>query len=346
MSWCIPCKTSLRKWALFMACLCLAFYAQAQTVERMHKQRSFATTVPSGDYSGLTWLGGNDYAVVCDKIDDAFLHFYIDIDSLTGKINNVEYVGRQPLTVKRRDPEDIVFVKQDSTFFICCESDNEVWEYNSIGIPTGRKLQVPKVFSKAGRNSGIEALAYHPATGRFWITSESTITGDGEQTTAMNGVANHLRIQSFGPDLKPQGQYLYVMDKAMADKPAYNFAMGVSAMTALPDGRLLVLERELHVPKGKLGAYVNCKIYCVATDKGNPVDTQRPLAEAVPLEKKMLCEWRTTLTLLNHAFANYEGMCLGPTLSDGSLVLLLLSDSQHQYAGVLKDWFKTIVIRP
>jgi hypothetical protein len=37
-------------------------------------------------------------------------------------------------------------------------------------------------------------------------------------------------------------------------------------------------------------------------------------------------------------------MCLGPQLADGSQVLILLSDSQGQYAGVLKDWFKTIVL--
>lgn len=38
-------------------------------------------------------------------------------------------------------------------------------------------------------------------------------------------------------------------------------------------------------------------------------------------------------------------MCLGPKLEDGSQVLILLSDSQNQYAGVLRDCFKTIVIK-
>ena len=96
--------------------MCLSSSAQSPTVVSMNKQQSFAKTVPPGDYSGLTWLGGNEYAVVCNKTDDAFLRFHIDIETATGKINNVEYVGRQPLTVKRRDPEDIVFVRKDSTF--------------------------------------------------------------------------------------------------------------------------------------------------------------------------------------------------------------------------------------
>ena len=63
------------------------------------------------------------------------------------------------------------------------------------------------------------------------------------------------------------------------------------------------------------------------------------------LKKRLLTEWKTSLSLSKRSFANYEGMCLGPKLEDGSQVVILLSDSQDQYAGVLKDWFKTIVIR-
>ena len=51
------------------------------------------------------------------------------------------------------------------------------------------------------------------------------------------------------------------------------------------------------------------------------------------------------LSLLDWSVANYEGMCLGPKLADGSRTLILVSDSQDNYGGVLKDWFKTIVIR-
>lgn len=312
----------------------------------MHRQHAFAKSVPPGDYSGIAWLGGNDYVVVCDKTPDAVLHFHIDIDPLTGDIRQVEWVGCQQLGAKRRDPEDIVFVAEDSTLFICCESDNEVWEYRMDGSPTGRKLRMPGVYKKATGNCGLEGLAHDADNGLFWVINESTVIGDGDQATASNHVANLLRLQSFGADMQPRHQYLYRMEKPVADKPAYVFAMGVSALTALGDGRLLVLEREFHVPKGKLGAYANCRLFCVNPSEGRPVDITQPLSAAQPLEKTLVGEWRTTLTLLNHAIANYEGMCLGPTLADGSRVLVMVADSQHQYAGVLKDWFRTLVIRP
>ena len=61
-----------------------------------------------------------------------------------------------------------------------------------------------------------------------------------------------------------------------------------------------------------------------------------------PLPKRLLTSWRTKLTVFDRSFANYEGMCLGPTLTDGSRVLLIVADSHDQYAGVLKDWITSV----
>ena len=56
----------------------------------------------------------------------------------------------------------------------------------------------------------------------------------------------------------------------------------------------------------------------------------------------LLTQWKTKLTLLGRGLANYEGMCLGPTLKGGSRVILVVADSQDQYKGVLKDWLKSL----
>jgi hypothetical protein len=55
----------------------------------------------------------------------------------------------------------------------------------------------------------------------------------------------------------------------------------------------------------------------------------------------LLAKWRTR----NLRFANYEGMCLGPVLDDGRQVVVLVSDSQNQYGSLLKDWFRTLIVR-
>ena len=62
------------------------------------------------------------------------------------------------------------------------------------------------------------------------------------------------------------------------------------------------------------------------------------------LQKTLLTEFRTNINVTHRSFANFEGMCVGPRLADGRQLLVLVADSQNQYKGWLKDWFKTIVI--
>jgi hypothetical protein len=140
--------------------------------------------------------------------------------------------------------------------------------------------------------------------------------------------------------------YAYQMDQPSTHKKADIYVMGVSELCALPDGQLLVLEREAFIPKIKIGAFCKCKLYQINPLNSEEFALKEKFSSDTPfLKKRLLAEWKTGLSLSKRSFANYEGMCLGPKLEDGSQVVILLSDSQDQYAGVLKDWFKTIVIR-
>ena len=59
-----------------------------------NKQEAFPKTVPAGNYSGITHLEANLYAVVNDKSDSVLWYrFQIDIDSIDGKITNVVNLG-------------------------------------------------------------------------------------------------------------------------------------------------------------------------------------------------------------------------------------------------------------
>ena len=169
---------------------------------------------------------------------------------------------------------------------------------------------------------------------------------DGEQTNATNHVKNKLRFQSFDDSFTPREQYAYLMDAAENQASASNYAMGVPAMTALDDGRLLVLEREFLVTSSKIGSFVENKIYCVDPAESVAINQERGLdADSPYMQKVLIATWKTSLGLLRQNLANYEGMCLGPRLADGSQVIVLCADSQDQYGGVLRDWFRTVIIR-
>src|SRR5574344_514119 len=312
-------------------------------------QQTFPQTVAAGNYSGLTHIDKNRYAVVDDKSStDGFYVFNIDVDSVSGKIENVSIEGFRGNGGRNRDGEGIVYIPASNTIFISGEGDRQIREYNMDGMLTGRTLRIPDILAKSSGNYGFEALAYNAHTQQFWTTTESTVPADGMQSTSTNGVRNMLRLQSFDADLNPLRQYVYLMDAPVASFPSANYAMGVSEMTALDDGRLIVLEREFFVPPSKLGAFVNCKLYVVSPSEGktiNETDTLS-LASSPFLPKTLLYEFKTTLSLFNHGIANYEGLCLGPKLTDGMQTLLMVSDSQNQYYGVLKDWFKVLLIQP
>ncbi len=324
----------------------------------VNPQQRFHKSIPPGNYSGITYLGSNRYALVSDKAaEDGFYIFRIDIDSVSGKITNVVNEGYRSAGVPNRDMEGIAWFPLAGTVFVSGEKDNAVYEYSLDGRRTGRRLSIPSAFASATGNNGLESLTYNAATHRFWTTTESTLSADGPQANPSNPVRNRLRLQSFDDRLQPAEQYLYEMDEPVVRKPARHYAMGVSELCALDDGRLLVLEREFFSSSSAVIPYANvsCKLYMV-----NPSAAQQPEQMPAPqlqsdlmntsqpdqvLEKELVAEFRTKLNLLRQNLANYEGMCLGPKLADGSRLLIMVSDSQNRYKGLLRDWFRTVVVR-
>lgn len=215
-------------------------------------------------------------------------------------------------------------------------------------------------------NYNFESLAFDSVRQYLWTVSESTLCKDGQPATPQNGLANRLRLMRYDwgkikenrnkeeyseeVSSKKASRYMtayaYQMDQPSTHKKADIYVMGVSELCVLSDGQLLVLEREAFIPKIKIGAFCKCKLYQINPLNSEEFALKEKFSSNTPfLKKRLLTEWKTGLSLSKRSFANYEGMCLGPKLEDGSQVVILLSDSQDQYAGVLKDWFKTIVIR-
>ena len=311
----------------------LALMAQEAT---LHKQRAFPKTVSAGNYSGITWLGGSKYAIANDKSPTAgFYLMTIETDSVTGELLMVREDTFLTSGLPNRDEEGICYMPQTQTVFVSGEEDQEILEYNLQGQLTGRKLSIPEVFKTAYSNGGFEALTYQEKTHRFWTTSEFTLKADGEKPTIDRKIKNRLRLQSFGDDLQPKEQYWYETDLAVTRKHKGRSILGVSGLAALEDGRVVVLEREMYFPTKQIGSYDLVRLYVVDPSQHQPGDV---------LEKTLLATFRTKVNLTRRSFANYEGICVGPKLSDGRQLLILVCDSQNQYRGVMKDWFKTVVL--
>ena len=302
----------------------------------LHKQRAFPKTVPAGNYSGITWLGGTKYAIANDKSPTAGYYLMtIETDTITGDLLMIREDTFLTSGLPNRDEEGICYMPQTQTVFVSGEKDQEILEYNLQGQLTGRRLNIPEVFKTAYSNGGFEALTYQVATQRFWTTSENTLKADGEIPTIDRKIRNHLLLQSFGDDLQPKEQYWYETDSTVIRKRKGRSILGVSGLAALEDGRIVVLEREMYFPKKQIGSYALVKLYLVDPTQQQPGEV---------LKKTLLTEFRTKVNLTRRSFANYEGICVGPKLSDGRQLLILVCDSQNQYRGMMRDWFRTVIL--
>ena len=315
-----------------------------------------------------------------------YFNFRIQVNPKTGELEQVENLGFTERTdgtlndgkpwqgqEKGFDHEAIVKVS-DSTLVIASEGCCRLKEYPILPISAdAAKVGYQQnlwesrwASSDFYPNYNFESLAFDSVRQYLWTIPESTLRRDGQPATPQNGLANRLRLMrldrgkmkedsnkeeyseqvSSKKDSRYMATYAYQMDQPSTHKKADIYVMGVSELCALPDGQLLVLEREAFIPKIKIGAFCKCKLYLINPLNSEEFSMKENFSSDTPfLKKNLLVEWKTGLSLSKRSFANYEGMCLGPKLEDGSQVVILLSDSQDQYAGVLKDWFKTIVIR-
>lgn len=315
-----------------------------------------------------------------------YFNFRIQVNPKTGELEQVENLGFTERTdgtlndgkpwlglEKGFDHEAIVKVS-DSTLVIASEGYCRLKEYPILPISADTaKVGYPQNLwesrwpsSDFYPNYNFESLAFDSVHQYLWTIPESTLRKDGQPATPQNGLANRLRLmrlnwgkmkedsnkeeyseqESSKKDSRYVATYAYQMDQPSTHKKADIYVMGVSELCVLPDGQLLVLEREAFIPKIKIGAFCKCKLYLINPLNSEEFSMKEKFSSDTPfLKKRLLTEWKTGLSLSKRSFANYEGMCLGPKLEDGSQVVILLSDSQDQYAGVLEDWFKTIVIR-
>ena len=315
-----------------------------------------------------------------------YFNFRILVNPKTGELEQVENLGfteRTDGTLNDGKPwqgqekgfdHEAIVKASDSTLVITSEGYCRLKEYPVL--PTS--ANAPKISYQQNLwesrwpssdfypNYNFESLAFDSVRQYLWTIPESTLRKDGQPATPQNGLANQLRLMrldwgkmkenrnkeeyseqvSSKKDSRYMTPYAYQMDQPSTHKKADIYVMGVSELCALPDGQLLVLEREAFIPKIKIGAFCKCKLYQINPLNSEEFALKEKFSSDTPfLKKRLLAEWKTGLSLSKRSFANYEGMCLGPKLEDGSQVVILLSDSQDQYAGVLKDWFKTIVIR-
>ena len=268
-----------------------------------------------GEPEGLSAVSrsrGGHYYCVDDRggmLHEAAIELAEGLDDGTFTIlRSVKLAGRVDL-------EGCAFDPLTGWVWVSDEHDTSIRAYDPNSGRMVAKAAVPEIIKKnVRRNRSIEGLAISPDGLKMYASNEDTLECDGEPSSRERG--GIVRIQEFtrsdSADIwRPSRQLRYMTDAIEGSDYKGNSVSGVSALCVPEAGRLLVLEREMSVKKALMPT-MRCRIY--------EVDPAAPLKEDGTVAKRLV--WGE-----NTMFANYEGLCRGPDLPDGSCTLVLVSDA-------------------
>jgi len=224
------------------------------------------------------------------------------------------------------DAEGIALDPRTGALWISDEASPTIAEYGLGGVATGRTAPVPAVQRSYKRgNRSLEALTVSPDGLTMWTANEQALTCDGESSDGNTTVSTVVRLTRFTrataqADWEAAGEWAYACDPCAGSDYAQS---GLSGLCALPDGSLLALEREVSIT-----TWGRCRIYRVTTGAlaaATEVSGIAALTEATyDAVAKGDCLVEIRGVILN--IIVYEGIALGPILSDGSRAVYLVSD--------------------
>mgnify|MGYP001016937968 CR=1 FL=1 len=276
----------------------------------------------SGSYdphelSGITYVGsiGSDtyrYLAVSNT-QKTIYNLDIKINSDTGAIESAVVVSSLKLA-EGTDLEGIALFDSKSVL-VSDETGSMIRNYSLTDGSVKSNLTMPSILSSVRANRSLESLAVNSTNKSIWTANEEALTVDGNASAVDK--TNTVRLMKFNSDFSPAGQWAYIVDSiesAMLTKEL----SGVSDMVILPGGEILVLERELD------GNGFRSRIYSADISKATDITGYAGLIDQTytPASKTLLWQKRFGFSDFN----NYEGMCLGPKLKDGSYSILMISD--------------------
>ncbi|MFN5465722.1 MAG: esterase-like activity of phytase family protein [Cyanobacteriota bacterium] len=248
------------------------------------------------------------------------------------------------------DPEGFVILPKTGTFLVSDEYGPSLYEFDRSGtfvraydipaalIPrnsTGTPNYASDTGNTAGRrsNRGFEGLAVSPDGRYAFAMLQSAMLDEGGSSEG-----RFTRIVKFDSDTgKAVAQYAYLLDRS-------NQGQGISALVALNDSQFLVLERNnqglgidatLATPFDKLAYLIDISSATDVTGLTLPASGTMlpPGVVGVSKMSKLIDLAADTLADLGNKVPDkWEGLTFGPTLADGSFLLLAGTDNDYSVA--------------
>lgn len=281
---------------------------------------------------GIAWSGrAGLFYVLRDHAGDSKSKVYpvsLAIDPATGAIVE-QSLGAEFTPGSLGDAEGLARDPQTGALWVSDEAGPTIAEYGLDGVATGRTAPVPAIQRDYHRgNLSLEALAISPDGLTMWTANEQALTCDGEQSSGNAGVSTVVRLTRF-TRATPQDDWVSAGERAYACDPfggttPNSAESGLSGLCALPDGSLLLLEREVSI-----STWGRCRVYRITMDDWDAATDVSSLSGLANAEYNAVAKGSPLLDFHGSDFQHiivYEGIALGPILGDGSRAVYLVSD--------------------
>lgn len=225
------------------------------------------------------------------------------------------------------------------------EATGTIREYDTFTGQAVRSLAIPETLAAQRPNLGFEALSMRGDGLALWTCTEEALECDGPRASPDAGTT--VRFAKFsrrsaGDDFALETIVPYTTDCRMLPVDwKHKARRGVAGLCALPDGSLLVLERELGFGPLLRGMPTffrfGWSVYRVARpEDATDVTSITSLRDAAwtAVAKELLAD--------GAGLANFEGICLGPLLPGGGQSVLLVSDAGD---GISPSMLLPLVLR-
>ncbi|XAL99999.1 esterase-like activity of phytase family protein [Phycisphaeraceae bacterium D3-23] len=267
------------------------------------------------ELSGITFLGGDQYLLVADQ-GGLLVSATIAIDLATGQFATTPTLDSVTALAFTGGPdlEGIAYDPRDHSILVSNEADHTITRFDADDATLLGSVAVPAVYLQAAGNRSLEALSMDPHGHTLWTSNEEALTVDGPLATDSEGTL--VRLQQFDAQGEASAQFAYRTDphRASGASQARN---GVADLIALPDGRVIVMERDLG---GGILTFQNHFYLVDTTDATDTSDLDGLIGETFTAAEK------THLFTYSAGFSNYEGVTLGPRLDNGDYALVLVAD--------------------
>ncbi len=315
-------------WCLALICLVSPSWADEPLAITGLGKYSMPTGTPGG-LSGITWAGGNSYYVVEDS-GSRMYPLTVNLN-VSGTVASTS-LGSSVTLAGSEDIEGVAYDSSSSSLYVSGETDATIKQYNPAGGAAASTVTVPAVFTGYRTNYSLESLAMRSGNLEMWTANEEALANDGPLSSSTAGTV--VRLQKFtratvNDSFTAAGQWAYQTDPHTGTPAIGTPRSGVSDMCVLPNGKLLVLERELG-GTGALPTFRN-RIYEIDLDGATDTSAITALDGATYVLAAKTRLWEANFGITD----NFEGMCLGPKLADDSYSMLLISDGDSPLAKSL-----------